>query len=298
METKEAGVLFSDISDSTGLYKRHGDELAKEGITRCIGVMRRIVGQHGGRVIDQIGDEIMCTFPKLSRMAAAARELCCATNMMRLGEPPEFLRVRTGFHYGPVMFEDGKIFGDVVHTAKRMVDMAKPLQVISTEDIIQPITAKSDFFSRFVDTMMIKGSHEEVTVYELLWEQEDLTISYSGHITSESSTKAEALRIRVNGEEQVFMPENAVVTFGRTTTCDIPVRHPGVSRLHGQIEYRKGHFYLVDQSTNGTFLKTSGQDLIQIRRDELRLRGEGQISFTAKLDPKVPVMEYEVILEE
>ena len=59
MKSANNGVLFSDISDSTGLYRRHGDDLAKEGITRCIGVMRRIVGQYGGQVIDQIGDEIM-----------------------------------------------------------------------------------------------------------------------------------------------------------------------------------------------------------------------------------------------
>ena len=175
--------------------------------------------------------------------------------------------------------------------------MAKPLQVITTREIAEQITDHSDFFSRYVDTVMIKGRHEEEVVHELLWEQEDLTISYTGHITNDRA-KAECLKIRVAGKEHIFTPQHAVMTFGRTPTCDIPILHPGVSRLHGRIEYRKGQFYVIDQSTNGTFLKTSGQDLLQIRRDELRLRGEGQISFTANLDPNVPVMEYEVQMED
>ena len=104
MKSANNGVLFSDISDSTGLYRRHGDDLAKEGITRCIGVMRRIVGQYGGQVIDQIGDEIMSTFPDLDSMAGAARELSYTTSMMRIGNPPEFLRVRTGFFFGTSAF--------------------------------------------------------------------------------------------------------------------------------------------------------------------------------------------------
>jgi adenylate cyclase len=51
------------------------------------------------------------------------------------------------------------------------------------------------------------------------------------------------------------------------------------SRLHARIERRRDKFVLIDHSSNGTYVTVQGEAEIALRREELALRGRGQISF-------------------
>ena len=52
-----------------------------------------------------------------------------------------------------------------------------------------------------------------------------------------------------------------------------------VSRRHARIEADEHHFVLIDESTNGTFVQTEDRKLTFVRRDRVRLWGEGWISL-------------------
>ena len=49
--------------------------------------------------------------------------------------------------------------------------------------------------------------------------------------------------------------------------------------MHARIERRRDRYVLVDHSSNGTFLSIDGEPEIQLRREEMMLRGNGRISF-------------------
>jgi predicted component of type VI protein secretion system len=49
--------------------------------------------------------------------------------------------------------------------------------------------------------------------------------------------------------------------------------------VHARIERRREKFFLVDQSTNGTFVTFDGEAEIALRREEVMLRGRGTITF-------------------
>jgi predicted component of type VI protein secretion system len=51
------------------------------------------------------------------------------------------------------------------------------------------------------------------------------------------------------------------------------------SRVHARIERRRDKFFVVDQSTNGTFVSVAGEPEISLRREEAMLRGQGRITF-------------------
>jgi predicted component of type VI protein secretion system len=50
-----------------------------------------------------------------------------------------------------------------------------------------------------------------------------------------------------------------------------------VSRQHLRIEFRRGKFYAIDYSTNGTFIRTSTGEELFIRREELPLCSSGEL---------------------
>jgi len=51
------------------------------------------------------------------------------------------------------------------------------------------------------------------------------------------------------------------------------------SRVHARIERRRDKYFLVDQSTNGTYVTFAGEAEIALRREEVMLRGSGRITF-------------------
>jgi pSer/pThr/pTyr-binding forkhead associated (FHA) protein len=73
------------------------------------------------------------------------------------------------------------------------------------------------------------------------------------------------------------------VTIGRQPHNNLVVNDIRVSRTHARIEYRRGKFILIDQSTNGTYTEGQEGDHIHLRRDEVPLSGSGVISLGRKI---------------
>lgn len=67
--------------------------------------------------------------------------------------------------------------------------------------------------------------------------------------------------------------------MGRGDACDIIVQNGFASRQHIRIELRFGKFILVDQSTNGTYIRFSDGNVVRLVREEMVLRGSGSISL-------------------
>jgi hypothetical protein len=68
------------------------------------------------------------------------------------------------------------------------------------------------------------------------------------------------------------------LVFGAREDVDLRIARPYVSRRHGRIERRRDAYVLVDESTNGTFVQTEDEQVLLVRRGELRLWGAGWFS--------------------
>jgi adenylate cyclase len=73
------------------------------------------------------------------------------------------------------------------------------------------------------------------------------------------------------------------LTVGRGESNGIVIKDGKVSRVHARIEYRNGHFALIDQSVNGTYLASSAGVSCKVSNETYLLMDAGSISFG--LDP-------------
>ncbi|MGD9368545.1 MAG: FHA domain-containing protein [Desulfobacteraceae bacterium] len=90
--------------------------------------------------------------------------------------------------------------------------------------------------------------------------------------------------------------DQPMITMGRDAKNRIAIKNPKVSRLHARIEMRKDRFILTDQSTNGTYIYTTGRKSIHLRRDEYTLEGDGIIYLGKEVTPESPdAIHYHVI---
>ncbi len=274
----QCAIMFADIAGSTRLYNQLGDDKAEFLISTRLAIMCNITTNNNGRVIKNIGDEIMCQFPSAEDAALAATEMHVKKVTSDSSEP---LTIRIGLHFGNTIEKNNDIFGDAVNIAARMAAIAKENQSITTESFIHLLSSDAKSRTRLFDSARVKGIDEEIKIYQLLWEEGNVTtFATAQHIQQISKAKV-SIVLKFNGEERFYTDSDisTAISIGRDDNCDMTVDATYASRSHANLEFRRGKFVLVDHSTNGTYVKLNHQDNIFIRREELPLIGEGYISL-------------------
>ena len=277
----ELAILFADVVGSTRLFEAMGDLRARDMVSTCIDVMREATEQHHGTLIKTIGDEVMSTFPTADDALNAAgqmqKQIAAHTELRVEGQP---VSIRIGCHYGSVVLENRDVFGASVHTANRMTSQAKAGQIITTSATVERLSPEWRASVRQIDVATIRGQGGEVALYEVLWQTEDVTSMLPAiALNGRDARRPRRLRLSVQELEVILDEQRPHVAIGRADDNDIVIRGNLISRLHARIEFSRNRFTLTDQSTNGTFVQISGEEVAFVRRDSMPIKGEGLIGL-------------------
>lgn len=278
-KTTNLAIMFADIAGSTKLYDTLGDQLARTKVAATIETMSEITRQNKGTVIKTIGDEVMCTFPTAEDAGTAAWEM-----QEKFEEEAESntdgspVSVRIGMHFGPAILEGGDVFGDAVNIAARMAAQAKAKQIITTQDTLDKLPPAMRASTRFVDHAPIKGKKEEIDIFEIIWQEEDVTRMATGMVINKPTPEAK-LTLTYNGQTIELSKLRPGLVMGRSQNCDLTINEKLASRQHVRIELRRDKFFIVDQSTNGTHVIIGDNPEEFLRREEIPLSGSGRISL-------------------
>ncbi len=310
-KTSSLAILFADISGSTELFEQAGDAAAQETITNCLELLGSITKNYNGNVIKTIGDEIMCTFKTIDDAARAASEmhqtleyghadLSLTKAHQTLSEEVDYkqlmneklddvgsIKVRIGMHYGPAIMDGGDVYGDAVNIAARMTAQAKASQTLTTQATRAGLDRILRISTRFIDRAPIKGKKEEINIFEILWEGDELTsaitvsplLSTTVPPTVKSRGQEAELTLTYHDKQLLLNKQRSSVVLGRSNRCDITVNEKLASRQHVQIELRRDKFIITDQSTNGTYVHIQDSNESFLKREETPLLGSGKISL-------------------
>ena len=156
-ETVPLAVGFVDLSGFTersgALTPRELRDLVVDFEMRANG----IVGDHDGRVIKLIGDEVM--------FSAIDAEAACSIALALTGAAPADIPARGGLAYGEVVASGGDLFGPIVNLASRLADIAVPAEVLVSESIVTSLGAE-----RFepAGRRLLKGFSVPLSVWSLV----------------------------------------------------------------------------------------------------------------------------------
>lgn len=290
MEQKDAAVLFVDISGSTAFFDRWGEVAGREMVERCFRLLTPEVTRHGGRVVKTMGDGFLAVFP------AALEVVESATAMhTRLADDNEArpdaarIRIHSGANVGPAIFDDGgDVYGDVVNVAARVQGVAGPDQIFVTVDVVNALPGAVRERTRRIGQFPLRGKGDEVELHEVLWKFDGATMVVSRAIVREESR----LSLFFAGKVTELPPGGNQLTIGRIPASDLVVDDFAVSREHADVVRRKGSFFLVDHSTNGTHLRPALGRERHLHREEAPLEGSGEFSLGR---PDGPAIEYKII---
>lgn len=272
-------ILFADVAGSTRLYETLGDRAAKQAINGVLERMMVVAGRYSGVLVKTIGDEILVRFPTAERAvsSAIAMQEALATDT----SAPVRLQMRMGLQWGPIIMENGDVFGDAVNVAARMSAIARAGQIITTQETVLALPANLAGKTRLYDTTHVKGKQDSLVIYQVLWEEEaDATVFVAGTNPGRPASETALPTLQLRYQDQARELEmGSTLGIGRAETADLVVGSPLASRHHARIESRRGKFVFIDQSTNGSYVRTEDGNVVYLRREELPLWGRGEISL-------------------
>lgn len=289
MEPKTAAILFVDICGSTAFFDRYGEVAGRAMVERCFQNLVPEVEKCRGRVVKYLGDGFLAAFDGVGDMVEAAAAI--HTRLADDNETrPDAARVRlhSGGHVGSAVVDDtGDLFGDVVNVAARVQHVAGPDQIYVTADVVHALSPGGMSKVRRVGVFPLRGKDEEVELYEVMWKFDGATMLVSRVVTREEVR----LSLFYAGQVIELPPDQNRLTIGRIAGNDLVVEDGAVSREHAEIVRRKGSLYLVDRSTNGTYLRPQTGRARHLHREETLLEGSGEFSLGR---PDGPPIEYKV----
>jgi TolB-like protein len=155
-----AAILFTDIVGYTSMMQK--DEQTAVSITqRYMGVLKKLVAEHGGEVLNDYGDGSLCSFP------SATDAMRCAMQIQQQLQSEPKVPLRIGLHVGEIFFEDGKVFGDGVNVASRIQSLGVANSILFSAEINSKLKNQSEFKSVPVGNFQFKNVDERHEVFAI-----------------------------------------------------------------------------------------------------------------------------------
>jgi len=166
-------LMFTDLRDSTRLYRKIGDASAFGRVREHFEVLEQAISFEGGAIVKTMGDSVMATFR--DPIAALRAVWNAQTKIAEYGEPMLWLKV--GIHQGPCIVVNLNdrldYFGSTVNVAARLPAFSMGGELIFTEEInddpeIQQFLAENVKLGALHPfTGNIKGFDEPFTLWKL-----------------------------------------------------------------------------------------------------------------------------------
>ncbi|HEY2964451.1 MAG TPA: adenylate/guanylate cyclase domain-containing protein [Pyrinomonadaceae bacterium] len=160
-------VLFTDLRDSTKLYREIGDATAFGRVMNHFDVLRKTIAEHDGAIVKTIGDAVMAVF-----RCAADGVVAMLEAQRTLSQPPEGtmpLQLKAGLHTGPciaVTLNDRlDYFGSTVNLAARLEGLSSGNDVIISRSVFEDTQVRELLESKRLSAtefdMSLKGFDNE-----------------------------------------------------------------------------------------------------------------------------------------
>lgn len=264
------------------MYEQFGDRHAAGMIDGCIETMSHVVAQWQGVVVKTIGDEIMACFDDATRACEAAKAMQLAITTEPAGASRlDALALRIGFHFGSVLEGNMDYLGDTVNTSARLTSIARRGQILTTATTVHHLNDTLRTGARDLDALDLRGKHELIRVYEIPWFDDTESTMVATRPRIPATEVEPKLALHAPGRDIELIDVTRPIWLGRDLGCEMVVREKTASRRHARVERRGSRFYLVDESTNGTYVTLADGSEIHLRLEALPLQGSGLIGLGA-----------------
>lgn len=135
-ETRRVVALMFTAIEASGPSALQNEALEQELREEHSRLVRELLPRQGGREVKMMEDGFLLEFDRGMSAVRFGMALQQAVAERNLGVPPERrLELRMGAHLGPVMHQEGDVFGEGVNLAARIESLARPGALYVSEPV-------------------------------------------------------------------------------------------------------------------------------------------------------------------
>lgn len=153
-----AAILFSDIAEYATMTQRD-ERAALAAVESSAEIHRRAIAAGGGRLLKEMGDGFLASFPSVTGAVD------CACRIQEAIREVGTYRVRIGIHLGEVVQTGSDVFGDGVNLASRIHGEAEPGTIAVSQAVYDNIRNRDGLVARDLGERHLKHIAEPVRVY-------------------------------------------------------------------------------------------------------------------------------------
>lgn len=228
-----------------------------------------IIGERAGNHINAVGKKIVCTLDDPDSAAETAIELMACDYP---GKNPSQPVARMSICQLDAAMDAKEAHTQAVSAAVRELVKANAGQIVTTQETAESLSSKHEI------KFGAAGGKTGVRVFEIVIPVKSKA-DEATRLASLADRTGKKLRVRWKqgqaNKEMVLYSERPAISFGREESNDIVSESSMASRRHGRLEFRMSGAFLVDESTNGTFVFPCDGPKFRIQRGERRLPARG-----------------------
>lgn len=287
--------MVADMTGSVSLHQRLNEQEAERVIDRGLKRMTRSIESQGGKVQQVVGDELLARFSQAEAACHAAIDM-----QQRVADLPPASGHKLSLRVALATTADAAQ-GESQHItqALRLAALGAAGEILCDAALGKMLRGNNALHFVPLSGRQISGDATPgaagVSPFQLLWSN-----AGGSALTAEASEPAPAfdqtsrLCLRYLGQTYLVSLQNPVLTTGRDASCGVIVDDRRVSRQHARIERRSDGFYLVDTSTNGSFVSIQGRQEALVRKHDVLLEGCGKICLGSTInDGRSECLEFE-----
>ena len=265
--------LLAGLTGRAALQERLGDAETRHAVDRCLKRIERSVSAFQGRIEAIEGDGLRAEFSGLEAACQAASEI-----QERIADLPPVAGLRLGVRIS-IYTAGGASSADWAEAVQGLGhvppgEIVLPARLLSATPL--PFT-----FEALAGPVGDGPGGDREPLVRLRWHTGAPALVPPTPVAPRPTTppKPNRHRLKVSLPDRVCYVDatHPRLSIGRDPGSDLFVDDRKVSRRHACIEWRDPAFYLIDCSTNGSFVMLEGAPEMMLRHDQLRLDRPGII---------------------
>jgi len=165
---RKLAAIFS--TDAKGYSRLMGDDEAAtvRTITEYRTLMSALIDEHGGRVVDSPGDNLLAEFASVVNAVGCAMDIQEKLKAKNDAQPQNRkMEFRIGINLGDVIEKDDRIYGDGINIAARIEGLADGGGICISRSVYNQVKNKLALAYEYMGEHSVKNIKEPVSVYRI-----------------------------------------------------------------------------------------------------------------------------------
>lgn len=291
----ETSMLVAEVTGAAALAEKLGAAEAARAVDRALARAERSIQAYAGSRLPAEPGRLTASFSRSDSAALAANDM-----IKRISQLPPVsgvsLAVRVVLHAGV----GAKLNPADMEVALGLLPFAAAGQILVSNDAVSQFSEGMRANLTSTAQLAVNTAGLEMPLVELQSgnlhaanslgpltvpppQPSVMPSSRSRPVVPASAADGEVARtrllLRYHGASMLVSEHKPVLLAGREEANDLVVADRRASRQHARIEWRHGHFVLIDSSTNGTYLVDEHGVEVLLKRGECELPPHGRIGF-------------------